>query len=181
MKVTELSLHGLKLIEPTVFEDARGFLLESYNQRRYRGSGIDSLFVQENHSSSRRRVLRGIHYQSSPGQDKLVRVVRGRVFDVAVDLRPKSKTFGKWHGVYLDAERHQQLFVPLGFGHGFCVLSDRADVLYKLSSFYDPQAEQTIKWDDPDLAVDWPIADPLVSDRDNGGEPFAEYRRRVLG
>ncbi len=181
MKVTELSLPGLKLIEPRVFEDARGFLLESYNQQRYQASGIDSVFVQDNHSSSSRGVLRGIHFQSSPGQAKLVRVVKGRIFDVAVDLRTESESFGKWQGVYLDAEHHQQLFVPAGFGHGFCVVSDRAEVLYKLSSLYDPKTEQTIKWDDPDLAVEWPIADPVVSDRDNGGETFAEYRRRVLG
>ena len=181
MKVTELSLPGLKLIEPKVFEDARGFLLESYNQQRYRSAGIDSVFVQDNHSCSGPGVLRGIHYQSSPGQDKLVRVVHGRIFDVAVDLRPESKTFGKWQGVYLDAERHQQLFVPRGFGHGFCVVSDRAEMLYRLSSFYNPDTEQTVKWNDPDLAIEWPVADPVVSDRDRSGEPFAELRRRVLG
>ena len=179
MKVTELSLSGLKLIEPQVFRDQRGFLLESYHEQRYVGAGIDSRFVQDNHSSSVKNTLRGIHYQSSPGQDKLVRVVQGRIFDVAVDLRPDSATFGKWQGVYLDAERHEQFFVPRGFGHGFCVLSDQAEVLYKLSSFYDPRVECTIKWDDPDLAIEWPLAAPLVSERDRGGESFAALRERV--
>lgn len=180
MKITELSLSGLKLVQPDVFRDERGFLLESYNEKRYQASGIDSRFVQDNHSSSVMGTLRGIHYQSVPGQDKLVRVVKGRIFDVAVDLRPESTTFGKWQGIYLDAEQHLQLFIPRGFGHGFCVVSDRAEVLYKLSSFYDPRHECTVRWDDPDLGIGWPVADPIVSERDRDGEPFAELRRRVL-
>ena len=179
MRVTELSLSGLKLIQPDVFRDKRGFLLESYNEKRYEASSISSRFVQDNHSCSVKNTLRGIHYQSLPGQDKLVRVVRGSVFDVAVDLRPRSATFGKWQGVLLDAEQHLQLFIPRGFGHGFCVVSDQAEVLYKLSSFYDPQTEHTLKWDDPDLAIEWPVTDPIVSERDSGGESFAELRRRA--
>jgi dTDP-4-dehydrorhamnose 3,5-epimerase len=131
-------------------------------------------FVQDNHSRSSRGILRGIHFQTTPGQAKLVRCLRGRVWDLAVDLRRKSPTYGEWEGHELDDERHRQLFVPVGFGHGFCVLSDVADVAYKLSSPYDPATEAGIAWDDPDVGVDWPIDDPILSERDRGAPRLAE-------
>ncbi|HEY3237759.1 MAG TPA: dTDP-4-dehydrorhamnose 3,5-epimerase [Polyangiaceae bacterium] len=179
MDVTRLPLSGLTLIKPSVFRDARGFFLESYSQPRYAELGIDCVFVQDNHSHSVGGTLRGLHYQSRPGQAKLVRVASGRIFDVAVDIRPSSKTFGKWHAVTLDAEEHAQLFVPVGFAHGFCVISESADVLYKVSTPYQPDTECTLAWKDPDLGIDWPVDTPLVSRRDEQGEAFSEFRRRA--
>jgi dTDP-4-dehydrorhamnose 3,5-epimerase len=179
VEVVALELPGLKLIRPRVFSDARGFLLESYHRRRYEEHGIDCEFVQDNHSSSLRGTLRGLHYQSRPGQAKLMRVTRGRVFDVAVDIRADSRTFGGWAGAYLDAERHEQLFIPVGFAHGFCVLSDVAEVLYKASSEYDASTECAIKWDDPDIGIEWPLERPLLSARDQQAESFASFRTRV--
>jgi len=157
--------------------DDRGFLLESYSRDRYRAAGIDVDFVQDNHSRSKRSTLRGLHYQSDPGQAKLVRVGAGRIFDVVVDLRLDSPTFGQWEGVHLDAEDHAQLLVPVGFAHGFCVLSDFADVLYKVSSVYDSKTERTISWCDPDIAIDWPVAQPILSERDRDAPTLADYRR----
>lgn len=179
MEITDLNLSGLKRIRPTVFRDDRGFFLESYNEHRYRSFGIDCRFVQDNHSLSKKGTLRGLHYQSSPGQAKLIRVSRGRIFDVAVDLRPDSPTFGKWEGGYLDAESHEQFFVPVGFAHGFCVVSDEAEVLYKVSSVYNPATECGLKWDDPEIAVKWPLSQPNLSQRDVQAESFSDYRRRV--
>jgi dTDP-4-dehydrorhamnose 3,5-epimerase len=179
MKATELELSGLKLLEPRVFADERGFFLESYQRERYRAVGIECEFVQDNHSRSSQGTLRGLHYQSSPGQAKLLRVVSGRIFDVAVDIRPESPTFGRWKGVYLDAETHAQLFVPIGFAHGFCVVSETADVLYKVSSPYDSTTECGLAWDDPDIGVEWPTQQPLLSARDRAAESFASYRARV--
>jgi dTDP-4-dehydrorhamnose 3,5-epimerase len=135
--------------------------------------------VQDNHSRSRRGTLRGLHYQSTPGQAKLIRVARGRIFDVAVDIRPRSPTLGRWHGVELSDEDHHQLYIPVGFAHGFCVLSEEADVTYKCSSVYAAETERTIRWDDPEIGVEWPIDAPLLSERDQGGEPFSAYRARV--
>jgi dTDP-4-dehydrorhamnose 3,5-epimerase len=180
MDVTDLSIPGLKLIRPSIFRDGRGFFLESYNEERYREAGVDCRFVQDNHSLSVKGTLRGLHYQSSPGQAKLIRVSRGRIFDVAVDIRPDSSTFGKWDGVYLDAELHVQIFIPTGFAHGFCVVSDEAEVLYKVSNLYNPATERGLKWNDPDIAVDWPISDPNLSEKDKNAESFADYRRRVM-
>ena len=170
----ETKLDGVVLIEPEVHGDDRGFLLESYNDESWRELGIDTAFVQDNHSRSRRGTLRGIHFQLRPGQAKLVRCVRGRIWDVAVDLRRDSPSYGEWEGHELDDERHLQLFVPAGFGHGFCVLSDEADVSYKLSSHFDPETEAGIAWDDPEIGIAWPLADPLLSERDSSAPRLAE-------
>jgi dTDP-4-dehydrorhamnose 3,5-epimerase len=166
VKIERLPLAGLIAITPRVFGDSRGFFLESYREREYREAGIDVAFVQDNHSRSTRGTLRGLHFQTRPGQAKLVRCVRGAIFDVAVDIRRDSPTFGKWYGVELDGESHRQLFVPVGFAHGFCVLSESADVLYKVSSYYDAETEKGFLWNDPEVGVQWPIADPLLSQRD---------------
>lgn len=173
MEVEELDLKGLKLIQPTVFRDDRGFFFESFHEPRYRSFGISCSFVQDNHSKSCQGTIRGMHFQTHPGQDKLVRVIQGRIFDVAVDIRPQSPTFGQWTGVILDDEEQQQLFVPVGFAHGFCVLSDEAHVLYKVSNVYDPHTEKGFRWDDPDVAIDWPVKNPVVSKRDMQNPSFA--------
>ncbi len=177
MRVEPLRLEGLKLIVPAVHGDERGFFLESYNRDRYHGAGIDLEFVQDNHSRSKRGTLRGLHYQAQPGQAKLMRVGAGRIFDVAVDIRVGSSTLGQWEGVYLDAEEHAQLLIPVGFAHGFCVVSDSADVLYKVSSVYDSATERTLSWCDPDIAIDWPVTDPILSDRDRNAPSFADFCR----
>jgi len=179
VKVTKTELEGLLVIEPQVYGDERGFFLESYNEVRYREAGIDVRFVQDNHSRSVRGTLRGLHYQSSPGQAKLVRVTLGRVFDVAVDIRSGSPTLGRWKGVELNSETHQQLFIPVGFAHGFCVLSEVAEVQYKVTSVYDPTTECSIRFDDAELGVRWPVAAPLLSARDEAAESFDAYLRRV--
>lgn len=180
MEVRPLSLAGLKLVVPAVFRDSRGFFLESYSASRYQHLGIDCNFVQDNHSRSSRGTIRGMHFQTSPGQAKLLRVVAGRIFDVAVDIRPGSPTFGRWEGVYLDAAEHCQLFVPVGFAHGFCVVSDHAEVLYKVSSPYDAATETGFRFDDPDVGIRWPVDAPLVSDRDKNARSFAELRQALL-
>lgn len=168
-------LQDLVAIEPRVFGDERGFLLETYSENAWRSLGIDTTFVQENHSrSTQRGTLRGLHFQTDPGQGKLVRCPRGAIFDVAVDLRKESPTYGRWEGHVLDDETHRQLWVPVGFAHGFQVLSEVADVNYKLTSLYDPATEAEIAWDDPDVGVDWPLPDPLLSERDRGAPPLAE-------
>jgi dTDP-4-dehydrorhamnose 3,5-epimerase len=179
MEFVAQQLAGLILIKPRVFGDARGFFLESYHEPRYNAAGIHERFVQDNHSSSTRGTLRGLHYQSAPGQAKLVRVVNGRIFDVCVDIRADSPTFGKWHGVYLDADQHHQLFIPIGFAHGFCVVSDVAEVLYKVSHPYDAATEKTIAWNDPELGVEWPVSNPILSARDQQGESFASFSSRT--
>jgi dTDP-4-dehydrorhamnose 3,5-epimerase len=179
MDVSDLRLPGVKLIRPNVFRDSRGFFLESFHAPRYRASGIDVVFVQDNHSRSVQGTLRGLHYQSAPGQAKLVRVGAGRVWDVVVDIRPDSPTFGQWEGVYLDAEEHLQLFVPIGFAHGFCVVSEVAEMLYKVTSPYDALTECSIRYDDPELGVLWPVREPILSERDQRAESFAQYRARV--
>jgi dTDP-4-dehydrorhamnose 3,5-epimerase len=170
----ETKLDGLIVIEPEVHGDERGFLVETYSAPRWRELGVDVDFVQDNHSRSRRGILRGLHFQSSPGQAKLVRCLRGRVWDVAVDLRRASPTYREWEGHELDDRSHRQLFVPVGFAHGFCVLSEEADVAYKLSSVYDPATEAGIAWDDPDVAIEWPISDPQLSERDRNAPRLAD-------
>jgi dTDP-4-dehydrorhamnose 3,5-epimerase len=172
MKRLPTELEGVVLLEPAVHGDERGFLVETFRESELPGLGIDERFVQDNHSRSEGGVLRGIHMQR--GQAKLVRCPRGRIWDVAVDLRPESPTYKKWEGHELDGESHRQLFVPAGFGHGFCVLSDEADVLYRLSSYYDPELESGVAWDDPDLAIEWPIEDPTLSERDRSAPKLAE-------
>ena len=166
MQVIETALEGVRIIEPRVFEDRRGFFFESYNERVYAEQGITDAWVQDNHSRSARGTLRGLHYQTAPGQAKLVRVVAGVVYDVAVDIRWGSPTFGQHVGVMLSAENKRQLYIPVGFAHGFCVVSESADFLYKVTSYYAPQDERGIRWDDPELAIPWPVDEPILSDRD---------------
>ncbi len=175
MRVTPLALPEVCLIEPQVFADARGFFLESWNAARYAEAGIDATFVQDNHSGSVRHVLRGLHYQLRRPQGKLVRVIAGAVFDVAVDIRPGSADFGRWVGAELSAANRHLLWVPPGFAHGFCVLSEQADVLYKCTTHYVPADERAIRWDDPQLAIDWPLAGqaPLLSAKDAAAPTLA--------
>jgi dTDP-4-dehydrorhamnose 3,5-epimerase len=170
----ETELDGVVLLEPAVHGDERGFLVETFSAPAWRELGVEAEFVQDNHSRSRAGILRGLHFQARPGQAKLVRCSRGRIWDVAVDLRRDSPTYRRWEGHELDDELHHQLFVPAGFAHGFCVLSEIADVHYKLSSLYDPATEAGIVWNDPDLAVEWPLADPQVSGRDRTAPRLAE-------
>ena len=170
----ETRLDGVALIEPEVHGDARGFMVETFRRDAWAECGVGVDFVQHNHSRSARETLRGLHFQTEPGQAKLVRCPRGAIFDVAVDLRRDSPTYGQWEGQVLDDEKHRQLFVPAGFGHGFAVLSDIADVAYLLSSTYDPATESGIAWDDPDVAVEWPVETPLLSDRDKAAPRLAE-------
>lgn len=176
MNVVDTPLPGVKLIEPRVFGDDRGFFLESWNAKTFANAGLDLSFVQDNHSRSARHVLRGLHYQIDDPQGKLVRVTIGSVFDVAVDLRRSSASFGKWVGYELSAENKRMLWVPPGFGHGFVVLSDSADFLYKCTSLYAPANERAIRWDDPDLGIDWKLggATPLLSCKDSAAAAFAD-------
>jgi dTDP-4-dehydrorhamnose 3,5-epimerase len=167
-------LDGVVLIEPQVHGDERGFMLESYSRERWGELGVGVEFVQHNHSRSSKGTLRGIHFQTEPGQAKLVRCARGEILDVAVDLRRGSPTYGQWEAHRLDDVRHRQLFVPVGFGHGFAVLSDVADVAYQVSSYYDPATEAGIAWDDPEVGVDWQVAEPLLSERDKQGPRLAD-------
>ena len=170
----ETRLDGIALIEPEVHGDARGFLLETFSAGRWAELGVSEDFVQDNHSRSGRGILRGLHFQTHPGQAKLVRCGRGRIWDVAVDLRRESPTYGQWEAHELDDAVHRQLFVPIGFAHGFCVLSEEADVIYKVSSYYDPETEAGIAWDDPEIGVEWPVSDPRVSDRDRDAPRLSE-------
>jgi len=176
----ETKLDGLVLVEPEVHGDQRGFMVETYRRDAWEELGIDVEFVQHNHSRSLQGTLRGIHFQTEPGQAKLVRCSRGQVFDVAVDLRRNSPTFGQWEGHLLDDEAHRQLFVPVGFGHGFAVLSEVADVTYLLSSAYDPATESGIAWDDPEVGVKWPLSEPLLSERDRTAPKFGEVAETLL-
>ena len=183
-RALETSIEGVVLVEPQAHGDERGFLVETYSADAWRELGVGETFVQDNHSRSTKGILRGLHFQTAPGQAKLVRCARGAIFDVAVDLRSDSPTFGRWEGHELSDENHRQLFVPVGFAHGFLVLSEQADVAYKLSSYYDPETESGIAWDDPEVGVEWPLepgAEPQVSARDSeaprladvaGGLPF---------
>jgi dTDP-4-dehydrorhamnose 3,5-epimerase len=170
----ETRLEGLVLIEPAVHPDSRGFFLETFRVDDYRELGIDAEFVQDNHSRSQRGSIRAFHFQLEPGQAKLVRAARGTVYDVAIDLRRDSPTYGQHEAFELTDANHRQLFVPVGFAHGFCVLSDIADVTYKVSSYYDPATERGIAFDDPDLGVAWPVDDPIVSDRDRSNPRLSE-------
>ena len=174
MKVHQTSISGALILEPKVFSDDRGFFLESYSERTFAEVGIKDQFVQDNHSSSKRGVLRGLHYQVQKPQGKLVRVVSGEVLDIFVDLRRSSPTFGRWHSVKLSAENKLLAWIPAGLAHGFCVVSDTADVLYKSTEFYYPELERTILWNDPDLAVDWGTQNPLLSPKDQRGTRFRD-------
>lgn len=176
MKIIPTELPEVLIVEPRVFGDERGFFLESYNHKMWlEQTGVDSTFVQDNHSRSTRGVLRGIHYQIQQPQGKLVRVVAGAVYDVAVDLRRSSPTFGRWVGLVLDAENKRQLWVPPGFGHGFLVLSASADFLYKTTDYYAPEHERCICWNDPDLNISWPEGiEPILSAKDADGVLFSQ-------
>lgn len=166
MEVQELSLSGVKRIRPKVFFDDRGFFRETFRAPLYLQAGISEDFVQDNHSFSKKGTIRGMHFQRSPGQAKLITVMEGKIFDVVVDIRPDSPTFGKWEGVYLDAAQGDQIFVPIGFAHGFCVVSEHAHVCYKISSLYDPAEEKGFRYDDPTVGIVWPEENPILSDRD---------------
>lgn len=180
MKLISTALAGVVVIEPEVFVDPRGFFLETYNARRYADNGLGATFVQDNHSRSTRHTLRGLHAQWRRPQGKLLRVTRGEVFDVAVDIRLGSPSYGKWVGVVLSAENHRQLYVPPGFAHGFCVTSDVAEVEYKCTDYYDPQGELRIAWNDPAIGIEWPTTEPLLSQRDReDSRPLAEWIDRL--
>jgi dTDP-4-dehydrorhamnose 3,5-epimerase len=166
MKVKETELKGVLIIEPAVYADARGFFLETYHKDRYRESGINSVFVQDNMSFSRKRTVRGLHFQHPQDQAKLVQVVKGTIFDVIVDIRRESPTFGKWTGAYLSDEQNRQIFIPEGFAHGFCVISEYAVFMYKCSDFYARECERGILWSDPDINIKWPVKNALVSEKD---------------
>ena len=162
-----LSLHGLTLIEPQVYPDARGVFIELYKHSEFIRAGIDEHFVQENYSFSKKDVIRGLHYQSGPtAQGKLVRCLHGEIFDIAADVMQDSPTYRKWEGITLSSDNHRQLYIPAGYAHGFCVLSDSAEVVYLCTEEYDPSIEQGIRWDDPLLSILWPISKPILSDRD---------------
>lgn len=176
MQCTETRLAGVLILEPDVFRDSRGFFLERYNYSTYAGyPGLDVAFVQDNHSRSRRGVLRGLHLQRRHPQGKLVSAVRGAVWDVAADIDPASPTFREWVGVELSEDNHRQLYIPPGFAHGFCVLSGQADVLYKCTEFRHADDEYGILWNDPDLAIDWPVDEPVLSEKDAANPGLAEY------
>lgn len=180
MKVEETDLPGVLIIEPDRFGDDRGFFQEIWHEGRYRDAGIPGPFVQDNMSLSGRGVLRGLHLQNPNGQGKLVYALQGEVFDVAVDLRVGSPSFGRWAGAVLSADTGRQLWIPEGFGHGFCVLSDSALFAYKCSGLYDREAELSVLWNDPDIGIDWPIADALVSEKDAAAPGLSEIDRSRL-
>ena len=177
MKISHSKLKGCVIIEPRVFGDERGFFLETFQAVRYKEeAGIDLPFVQDNHSRSARGVLRGLHFQETKPQGKLVRVVRGEVYDVALDIRKGSATFGEWEGVILSEDNKKQFWVPPGFAHGFVVLSDTADFEYKCTDYYDPSDEGSILWSDPDLDIPWPIANPVLSTKDESAKRLVDLR-----
>jgi dTDP-4-dehydrorhamnose 3,5-epimerase len=175
VKVKRAAIPDVLVLDPKVFGDARGFFYECYNRRTFAAAtGLDVEFVQDNHSRSARNVLRGLHYQVGRPQGKLVRVVAGAIWDVAVDLRRGSPSFGRWVGASLDAESHRMLWIPPGFAHGFIVLSEQAEVLYKATDYYAPECERALLWNDPALAIPWPLAgDPVMTDKDRRGVPLA--------
>ena len=180
IKVTKLPIEGLCIIEPTVHGDSRGYFMETYNQRDMHEAGLDMVFVQDNQSMSTKGVLRGLHYQKRFPQGKLVRVISGEVFDVAVDLRPGSATYGNWHGEILSAENKKQFYIPEGFAHGFYVLSEEAEFCYKCTDFYHPGDEGGIRWDDPEIAVKWPLLEGvpvLLSEKDRKQSFFRELKQ----
>ncbi|MGA1874476.1 MAG: dTDP-4-dehydrorhamnose 3,5-epimerase [bacterium] len=166
VKIFSSDLKDVLIVEPRIFEDERGFFMESYHRKKYQEAGLDRVFVQDNLSHSVQNVIRGLHYQLHHPQAKLIQVLRGVIFDVAVDIRQGSPAFGQWIGLLLSDRRHQHLFIPEGFAHGFCVLTERAEVMYKCTDFYDPDDEHGLRWDDPNLAIQWPIRNPVVSARD---------------
>ncbi|GAU07623.1 dTDP-4-dehydrorhamnose 3,5-epimerase [Desulfoplanes formicivorans] len=176
MKCIPTGIPDVLILEPRIFGDNRGFFMETWNRRDFAQLGIDRDFVQDNHSQSRKGILRGLHYQIRHPQGKLVRVIRGEVFDVAVDIRKHSPTFGKWEGVILSEENRRMLWIPPGFAHGFYVTSETAEFVYKCTDFYAPQYERSIIWNDPDIGIDWPLdgEEPVLSEKDQNGTCFAQ-------
>jgi dTDP-4-dehydrorhamnose 3,5-epimerase len=179
MRFTRTELPEVILIEPDVHRDPRGFFLETYHEEKYRAGGISARFVQDNYSRSAGGIVRGLHAQLEPAQGKLVRVVSGEVWDVAVDVRVGSPTFGKWTSATLSGDNFHQLWIPPGYAHGFCVLSERADVEYKCTAPYRPEGEIAVAWDDPDVAIPWPVADPTLSERDRRAPRLSELGKRL--
>ncbi len=179
MRFLRTDLPGVLIVEPVVHRDARGFFLESFHAGKFAEAGIDVHFVQDNQSSSVRNTLRGLHLQLRNPQGKLVRVIEGEIWDVAVDVRPDSATFGRWTGTHLSADNFRQLYIPPGFAHGFCVTSDQAQVQYKCTALYDPADEIGIAYDDPDLAIAWPVTEPILSARDQRHPRLSEVRERL--
>lgn len=182
--VENCAIDGLKVITPAVFGDERGYFMETYQYNEFKEAGIDVTFVQDNQSASRKGVLRGLHFQLQYPQDKLVRVIKGEVYDVAVDLRPGSPTYGQWHGVLLSEENKKQFFIPKNFAHGFLVLSDYAEFVYKCSDFYHANDEGGIRYDDKDLAIEWPIPEGMeliMSDKDQKWDSFEAYKNKYAG
>lgn len=180
MEIIDLRLSGLKKIVPRIFKDERGFFFENYRQSIYREKGVDVEFIQDNISFSRFGTVRALHFQSFPGQAKLVSCIEGRIWDVAVDIRKNSPTFGQWEAVELDSEKHEQVFIPIGFAHGFCVLSETALVQYKVSNPYDAKTECSIRWNDPDFNIAWPIEKPILSPRDQVSPFFRELSYETM-
>jgi len=177
MNIIDTKIADVKIIEPRVFGDERGFFLETFQSEKYKHAlNIEGEFVQDNHSRSAKNVLRGLHFQRNNPQGKLVRVVRGEVFDVAVDIRPESPTFKQWVGVYLSEENKTQFWVPPGLAHGFVVISDYADFEYKCTNYYDPSSEGCPSWNDPELGIDWPVSDPILSEKDKSGLLLSELK-----
>jgi dTDP-4-dehydrorhamnose 3,5-epimerase len=176
MNVTKIALDGILLIEPKIYSDDRGFFLENYEKNRYKSIGIKEEFVQDNHSRSSKNVLRGLHFTSHKPQAQILTVMRGKIFDVVVDIRKNSSTFGQWFGTELSDENIRQIYMPHGFAHGFCVLSDYADLHYKVSQPYDQNDEGGLRWNDPDINIDWPINTPLISERDKIHSTLAELK-----
>ncbi|MDX8411857.1 MAG: dTDP-4-dehydrorhamnose 3,5-epimerase [Mariprofundaceae bacterium] len=181
MKVIETSLPGVLIIEPRVFRDVRGFFVETWHEQRYAEAGLEHPhFVQDNHSRSQRGVLRGLHYQTEHAQGKLLRVASGEVFDVAVDVRAGSPTFGQWTGALLNDVNHRQMYIPPGFAHGFCVLSEAADFCYKCTDYYHPQGEAGVLYNDTDIGIDWPLDAPLLSNKDRSLPCLADVPEHKL-
>jgi dTDP-4-dehydrorhamnose 3,5-epimerase len=175
MEIEDTPLEGLKFLKPKIYEDSRGFFYELFNTNRFGANGLPTEFRQDNHARSVKGTLRGLHFQRGAGQIKLIRCLRGRIWDVAVDIRPGSPTRGKFHAVELTDDNHGFLFIPGGFAHGYAVLSDEAEVFYKCDRVYDPELEDGIAWDDPELAVPWPVEHPILSERDTKNRSFREY------
>jgi dTDP-4-dehydrorhamnose 3,5-epimerase len=181
VRILTTGLPGVLLLEPDLFRDPRGYFLETFHERKYREAGIPHSFVQDNQSRSTRGTLRGLHAQLRKPQGKLIRALQGEIFDVAVDIRPGSPTFGRWTGATLTGENFLQMFIPPGFAHGFCVLSEVSEVAYKCTDFYDPSDEIGFRWNDPTVGIAWPIQDPLLSKKDAALPPLSELRRRLSG
>ena len=180
LKFIKTSLPEVLVIEPDLFKDGRGFLMETYHQRKYSEGGISQSFIQDNYSHSLRGTLRGLHYQLKHPQDKLIYVITGEIFDVAVDIRHGSPTFGQWVGMHLSEENKRQIFVPKGFAHGFCVMSETADVIYKCTDLYDPDDDYGIHWADPDIGIEWPDIKPIISDKDSQNPRLNDIPENLL-